>query len=310
VDLESTLQQLVEAASLPPIKATRVPRERGFDNHLLVGVLADNREVLLRQSLVSAPSSLPRAEFLSRNNVGAPRLYAANDAGAMLVEFVRGETLAAVARRGALGDREWRMVGAAYRRVHAVHFPPPLRGSFGPERLELTPEDPVDLLHRKVDAAEPAVRDAQPAMLPTLNKLRQRIDARADELRQEGPCLAHTDANFHNIIVGPDRATLVDWDNPAVRYPLEELGALEDHAYLNGVRALPAAFFVGYGRNVSRPLLRIHRLVGCLGAFSSMEWSGMADDERYPEKLRSMIRDWDNQLREWIEHLEHHLAQT
>ena len=93
------------------------------------------------------PSSCPL------HDVGAPRLYAANDTGAVLVDYIPGQTLAVLALHGALSDREWQMVGTAYRRIHAVQFPAPLRGPFGPERLELTPEDPVDLLHSKIDTA-------------------------------------------------------------------------------------------------------------------------------------------------------------
>ncbi len=95
-----------------------------------------------------------------------------------------------------------------------------------------------------------------------------------------------------------------------MRYPLEELEALEEHDYLNGVPELPAAFFAGYGRDVSRPLLRIHRIVGCLGTFTSSEWSDMATDSRFPTELRSMVCGWDKQLRDWIYHLEDHLAET
>ncbi len=95
-----------------------------------------------------------------------------------------------------------------------------------------------------------------------------------------------------------------------MRYPLEELEALEEHAYFNGVPELPAAFFAGYGRDVSRPLLRIHRIVGCLGTFTSSEWSDMATDSRFPTELRSMVCGWDKQLRDWIYHLEDHLAET
>jgi aminoglycoside phosphotransferase (APT) family kinase protein len=310
MDVRAVLDELVAAAALPPVASTRVLREQGFDNQLLVGVLVDGRQVLLRQSLMSAPSPSARAKFLFLHDVGAPRLYAANDAGAVLVDYVPGETLAAAARRGTLSDREWHMVGTAYRRIHAVQFPTPLRGPFGPDHLELTPEDPVDLLHNKIDTAEPAVRTQRPALLPSLYKLRRRIDARAAEFRREVPCLAHTDANFHNIIVAPHQVTLIDWDYPAVRYPLEELGALEDHAYLNGVDELPAAFFAGYGRDVSRPLLRIHRIVGCLGTLSSSEWSDLAADSRYPEGQRSMIRRWNQQLGDWIHRIDDHLDQT
>lgn len=246
-----TLEKLVAAASLPPVTSTHQLREQGFDNQLLVGILSDGRHVLLRQRFEPAPAPVVRARFLADHDVGAPRLYATDDAGAVLVEFVPGETLAAMAKRGALGDREWRMVGMAYRRIHAVQFPAPLRGPFGPQRLELTPENPVALLHGKVDAGEAAVRAQRPDMVPLLDRFRDRIDARADELRRQVPCLAHADASFHNLIVGTDRVTVIDWDYFGVRYPLEVLDSLETHAYLNGVSELPDSFFAGYGRKVS-----------------------------------------------------------
>jgi hypothetical protein len=163
------------------------------------------------------------------------------------------------------------------------------------------------LLHSKVEAVEPAVRFQRPAMVSSLSRLRNRIDARAAELRREVPCLVHSDANFHNIVVGTDRVTLIDWDYPAVRYPLEELEGLEEHAYLHGVSELPAAFFAGYGREVSRPLLRLHRIVACFGTFNS-EWSDMA--ARHPADLRSILRMWDKPLRDWIDRIEEHLQQT
>ncbi len=310
IDARGTLEKLAAAASLPPVTSTHELGEQGFDSQLLVGLLSDDRPVLLRQSSEPAPSPVARARFLAAHDVGAPHLYAADDAGAVLVEFITGETLAAMAKRGALGNREWRMVGMAYRRIHSVQFPAPLRGTFGAQRLELIPEDPVALLHAKVDASEAAVRAERPAMMPLLDKFRERIDARADELRREVPCLAHTDANFHNLIVGTDRVTLIDWDYPGVRYPLEELEALETHAYLNGVPELPDSFIAGYGREVSRPLLRIHRIASCLERFNSTEWSDMANDDRYAEALQSMIKDWGYKLRQWIDRLKDSLAQT
>lgn len=233
-----------------------------------------------------------------------------NDAGAVLVDFVPGETLAALASRDALGDHGWRLVGMAYRRIHAVRFPAPLRGRFGPERLELSPQDPVELMHSSVDAAVPGVRAERPAMVPLLSELRRRIEVRAEELRLEVPCLVHGDPNFHNMIMGTDKVTLIDWDGPAVRYPLEELEALEEHAYLNGVSELPAAFFAGYGRDVSRPLLRLHRIVGCLGSFNTTEWADTAADSSSPAELRSLIDGWNKRLRDWIYRLEDHLAET
>ncbi len=307
VNARAVLEELVSAAALPPVISTRPLSGQGFDNQLLVGLLSDGHEVLLRQSSVPAPSPVPRANFLAAHGVGSPRLYAANDEGAVLVDYIDGETLAAAAHRGGLGDREWQLVGAAYRRIHAVQFPAPLRGSFGPERLELTPTDPVQLMHANVDAAEPEIRALRPSMLPHLSTLRHHIDAHAEELRREIPCLAHTDANFHNLILAADRVTLIDWDYPGVRYPLEELEALEEHAYLNGIPELPDAFFAGYGRQVSRALLRLHRLAGCIGHVGSREWADMAADNRNPPELRSMIRTWDEQLKNWIYRIEDHL---
>jgi hypothetical protein len=72
---------------------------------------------------------------------------------------------------------------------------------------------------------------------------------------------------------------------------------------------LPAAFFAGYGREVSRPLLRLHRIVACLGTFNS-EWSDIAADTRHPAGLQSTLRMWDKQLRGWIDRIEEHLQQT
>lgn len=105
-----TLDELVAAASLPAVMSTRVLSERGFDNQLLVGVLLDGREVLLRQKPHPSPAPALRTGSLTLHDVGAPRLHIGNDAGAVLVDFVPGETLAALASRGALGDHEWRLV--------------------------------------------------------------------------------------------------------------------------------------------------------------------------------------------------------
>ena len=104
MDARRQLNELITAASLPPVESTR-ELAGGFENQLLVGVLRDGRSVLLRQRPEPASNPGPRARFLAVNEVGAPRLYAADDTGAVLVEFVPGETLAAVARRGELGDR-------------------------------------------------------------------------------------------------------------------------------------------------------------------------------------------------------------
>jgi hypothetical protein len=104
--------------------------------------------------------------------------------------------------------------------------------------------------------------------------------------------------------------TLIDWDYPTVRYPLEELETLEEHAYLNRISELRNVFFAGYGRQMSRPLLHLHRIIGCLGVFGSTEWSNLAADARIAPDQRSLIRSWDTRLKLWIDRLEEHLTLT
>ena len=144
----------------------------------------------------------------------------------------------------------------------------------------------------------------------SLSRLRDRIDARAAELRREVPCLAHTDANFHNIIVATDHVTLIDWDNPAVRYPLEELEALEEHPTSTAYPSFPPR---SSPATAERCPVRCYASTASLGAwrtFSSTEWSDLAADTRYPRDQRSMIRGWNEQLRDWIYRIDDHLDQT
>ena len=74
--------------------------------------------------------------------------------------------------------------------------------------------------------------------MPLLDELRERINARATDLRAEAPCLVHTDANFHNLILGDDRSDAHRLGLPRGALPLEELEALEEQAYLNRISEL------------------------------------------------------------------------
>ncbi len=99
-----------------------------------------------------------RARFLARHGVPAPALLAATERAA-LEEFIEGETLGDLIETGRDTGRVWRLVGEAFRRVHAVHFPSGLAGEkLGPERFVLTPYDPAEELHALIDAAEPGLR--------------------------------------------------------------------------------------------------------------------------------------------------------
>ncbi|HEY0693045.1 MAG TPA: phosphotransferase [Kribbella sp.] len=292
---------MAEAETLPGL---------GLDNQLLLGTLINDQQVLLRQGPASA-SPAPRARFLELHQVGAPRLWAADETGAILVDFAAGETLVAAAERGAVTDEVWRRLGQAYARVHRVQFPGPLTGPFGPQGLELALDDPVERLLATVDSGEPWVGQHRPSLAPYLDQVRSRIEARADEVRAEIPCLSHGDPNFHNVVVvGDASVTLIDWDFPVVRYPVDELAGVEEHAYLYGFSKLPAAFFAGYGREVSRPLLRLYRIASCLGTLSSPDWAGMLVDDAMPAGQLAMIRRFYQGWSNWFDHLPRHLDHT
>ncbi|GAA1598757.1 hypothetical protein GCM10009804_64150 [Kribbella hippodromi] len=297
------------AASLPPVAETAPLPGLGLDNQLLLATLVNDQQVLLRQGPASI-SPAPRARFLELHQVGAPRLWAADESGAVLVDFVAGETMVAAAERGAVTDEVWRRLGQAYAQVHRVQFPRTLTGKFGPQGLELSPDDPVENLLTTVDSGEPWVGRHRPYLTGHLARLRSRIKERADEVRAEIPCLSHGDPNWHNVVVGDGSATLIDWDFPAVRYPLDELAGVEEHAYIHGFAELPAAFFAGYGREVSRPLLRLYRIASCLRTLSSPDWAGMLVDEAMPAGQLAMIRRFYQGWSNWFDDLPGLLNQT
>jgi len=310
MDIRAVLDELVAAASLPQVVSTEPVRRLGLDNVLLKALLVDGRVVLLRQSKSQNRSPLRWAEFLSAQNVGAPRLYAANEHGGMLVDFVAGRLLADLVQGGAADDGTWQKVGAAFRKVHAVRFPAPLQGDIGPEWIRLVPRDPVGQLLTKITAAERWVITERPNLVPALAPLRELVAMAAAEVRAETPCLVHGDANLHNVVVDDERATLIDWDFPAVRYPIDELAALDEHAYLNGGSGLPPSFFVGYGRQISLRLLRIYRIVGCLTWLSGEDWTEWGSSDSIPPSTRATILDWRRKLLAWLDHLPTHIASS
>ncbi|MEV6715874.1 lipopolysaccharide kinase InaA family protein [Lentzea sp. NPDC051208] len=111
--------------------------------------------------------------------------------------------------------------------------------------------------------------------------------------------LLHNDVNLHNIIVSEDAATLIDWDNPGLGNPLDELAAFEEHLYLHGT-VLPQAFWTGYGSRPDPNLLRVHRIAGCVGWLASADWRQWeADRTLKPENL-ARVRNWRRLLAQWL----------
>lgn len=301
----TVLTRLVAEAGLAPVvEAAEIDDQgHGLDNTLIRATLEDGTEVLLRINPAKPTDPRVRARFLAQARVGAPRTYASDDSGAALLEFVPGRTLAEQLADGMADDRIWAGIGAAFARVHAVKFPAPLQGQLGPTELVLAPLDPVDQLHANVDRVQPWVQGNQPHLLPAIDSLHQLIDRRGAEIRSETPCLIHGDVNLLNIIVSEDAVTLIDWDGPAVRYPLDELSALDEHVYLCGGAGLPSAFFTGYGRDVAADLLLIYRIVGCLGWLSGDDWTEWADDESIPPPARQRLMRWHERLLRWTQRI-------
>ena len=297
----AVLDQLVRAAGLPAVGSTEPVGGQGdgLDNLLTKATLADGRQVLLRESRVQHADPTQRAAFLEAQEVGAPRLLAANCDGASLVDFVPGRQLAELVATDQVSDQTWALTGAAFARVHAVRFPAPLQGPVNPGSIVLKPTDPVEQLIADTDRSRPWLAEHQSHALPAVDHLRAFVYARAREVRSEVPSLIHGDANLLNIIVEEHAVTLIDWDFPGVGYPLAELSALDEHVYLSGGEGLPHAFFTGYGRTVPADLLLAYRMVGCFRWLSSGEWERWAVDTTIPTSARRRLRHWHERLVTW-----------
>jgi tRNA A-37 threonylcarbamoyl transferase component Bud32 len=273
----------------------------GLDNRLTRAVLADGRAVLLRQSRILLGSPRKRVEFLRRNGIPIPQLYAADDAGNSLWEFVPGRPLADLVDQGAADDSVWRRTGAAMAAVHAVEFPAPLQGPIGLDSLELRPLDPVDQLQTDIASGRCWAEQHRPHLVDVLDTVAVHIAAHAERIRAERPAVTHGDVNLLNIIAGEDSVRLIDWDSPVVRYPLAELSALDEHAYLHGCDGLPAAFFSGYNREVPGDLLLAYRIVGCIGWLSGDDWSEWRSDSSLPIAARHRLNQWHALLLTWAD---------
>lgn len=300
-DSERVVLELTTAAGLPPVRALRPldSRAYGLDNRLTRGTLEDGREVLLRQNRVLLGSPRQRVDFLRSNGVPLPWLYVADDAGNSLWEFVPGQPVGDLVDHNAADDTLWRRVGGAFAAVHSVVFPAPLQGPIGLESLQLCPLDPVDQLRADIESARSWAAQHLPDTVSTLDQVATFVTAEATAIRAERPTLTHGDTNLLNIIADEDSVRLIDWDFPAVRYPIAELSALDEHAYLHGMEGLPPAFFQGYGRDVSAELLLAYRIVGCLGWLSGDDWAAWESDPTLPVQARDRLGRWHARLLRW-----------
>jgi aminoglycoside phosphotransferase (APT) family kinase protein len=298
---EALLHQLVAAAGLPPVQSSEPLRGHGFDHEILRATLADSQQVVLRhRQQESRPLPSGQARFLAEHDVPAPALLGGNEF-ATLYEYIPGEMLSALVAEGRMTDDAWRSAGTAFRLLHAVRFPKGLKGGFGPEELILSPADPVRDLHELLVHAEPRLKVNLPVVIPHLPRLHEVIDDNADALRETPTALLHRDVYPANIIVGPSRTTLIDWGDPRVGDPAQEIAALDEHLDLINGSQLPGAFFETYGPR-SQPNTAIHRLTGAISWFSG----GLFDTDLDPG-LEARVTHWRASLVAYLTDIGDHL---
>lgn len=121
------LAELLAQANLPPVRSLATQTGRGFDTEISTVCLAGGRRAVLRRFRQPRAPEWPRARFLAEQDIPAPALLAANENGC-LIEFIDGAVLGDLIESGQDTATTWRLVGDAYRRVHAVSFPAGLLG--------------------------------------------------------------------------------------------------------------------------------------------------------------------------------------
>lgn len=304
-EAQEALYRLTEAAGLPGVVSAQPIDGDGYglDNLLTKADLEDGRTVVLRQSRVASASPKKRIEFLHANGITTPALYASDDAGTSLWEYIPGCTLADAVANGSVDAPVWQRTGTTLAEVHAIRFPTLLEGAIEADRLTLRPVDPVEALLGSLARSSAWVEQHRPRLLDALRQVSWLISRHAAELRSEAPSVVHGDINLLNIIVTKESVRLIDWDFPAVKQPLAELSALDEHAYLNGLEGLPPAFFDGYGVPVRRDLLLLYRVVGCIEWLASDDWAEFEATPHLPTAARLRLERWHQRLLDWCDRI-------
>jgi hypothetical protein len=305
---EALLHEIVATAGLPEVTSFEVLSGHGFNHEILRATLADGRQVVLRHQQ-DEPRPLPfgQARFLAEHDVPAPTLLGGSEF-ATLYDFIPGAMLSELVAEDRMTDDRWRSAGTAFRRLHAVRFPPRLKGEFGADELILEPADPVTDLHEMLTDAEPRLKASIPAVVPHLPRLHAVIDEHAEPLRETPTALLHWDVYPANIIIGPTETTLIDWGEPRVGDPAKEIAALDEHLYLINRSQLPDAFFETYGPR-SQPNTAIYRLTGAVNWFSHGPFAEWGIDPALPPDLKTRVTHWRAALVAYLTDLGDHLKQ-
>lgn len=302
-----TLDELLTQANLPSAVSQTGHAGRGFDNEISTVVLADGQRVLLRRFSQPRAAEGPRAGFLDQHNLPVPALLASSERGSLL-EVIDGDLLGDLIESGHDTADVWRLVGEAYCTVHAVGFPAGLAGeNLAPDRFVLTPVDPAEQLHRQIDDARAGLERLLPDHVTYLSRLHTVVQDAAPVLRATPTAFGHGDINMWNILITPERATLIDWDAPRVADPALEVALLDKHASLFNNTGLPDAFFTGYGQPPAEPNTSLHRLVQTLAWAASSDWAVFETDPTLPAELAHRARGWLSILVDYLRDLPAHL---
>ncbi|WP_168207380.1 phosphotransferase family protein [Microlunatus elymi] len=306
-----TIRDLVADSGLPSIQHLEaLTGGARMDNKLTLVTLTNGQQLLARKPIAAddLQDQAPRSSFLAQLGIGFPKVYATAPDGSSLVEWIPGvsfaDRLAAPETTPDPEDVVWTWLGESLAAVHAVTFPQPLQGPVGPTELTLKPQDPVDDLLASLNRARSWItqRGERPANLP--DRLTGLLDKHAESIRAEHPCLLHGDNNLDNFIVTEHGVRVIDWDYPEVGYPLAELSALDEHAYLNGLLAgLPQAFWRGYGRTYPRELILLYRAIGCINWLTQDNWRGFQTDPAISDTMKQKLHRWHGLLTSWIDTL-------
>lgn len=309
-----TLHDLVADAGLPPIREVhQLTDGAGLDNVLSLITVVDGRQFLARQPRTddARQDPAPRAAFLDRYSVGAPKTYATSPDGSSLVEWIPGSSLTAHPGSQAPDDPVWHQLGISIAAIHAITFPALLRGDVGPTTLVLQPIDPVARLHTLIDTGQHWIGRSAPHLAQVPHQLRQLLQQHSATISAVQPCLLHGDCNLDNFIVTGQTVRPIDWDYPRVDSPLSELSALDEHAYLHGMTdGLPPAFWDGYGHTYPADLLLLYRAAGCLNWLGSPEWGDWQTDPDLNDATKDKLRHWHRRLTAWADELPSRLHPT
>ncbi|HEX2036220.1 MAG TPA: phosphotransferase [Chloroflexota bacterium] len=301
----AVLADLLRAAGLPGVVAVRRLTGRGFDNEVHAAELAGGRRVVLRRWRQQREPEHIRAGFLQAHGVPVPPLLAGTG-HASLHEFAPGTLLGDLIETGRASAATWRLVGLAYRRVHDVRFPAGLAGEVQPHQIVLRPLDPAVQLHASIEAAVPRLRRLVPEALEHLPALHALVDRAAPSLRTAGTSLCHGDPTMWNIVVGDDRAWLLDWDEPRIGDPAMEVALLDTHASLFNAHGLDPAFFDGYGHPAAEPNTSLHRVVQTMRWATGPDWQSL-EQQGLPADMRARTRGWLQVLLSHVARLPAHL---